>query len=143
MQYEKLDDTYVIKIEQGEAVVESLTGFCVNKNIVNAEFSGIGAVKGLTCGYYDLAQKKYYFTDYPDLVEVVSLTGNVLLKDDKPFIHIHGVFTDTKNQAFGGHISKMTVGVVLEVILRPLMGNIKRSLDTCIGLALIDIKATE
>jgi uncharacterized protein len=142
MQYEKLDNTYVIKLEQGELVIDSLTKLCVSEKIVNADFSGIGAVKGLTCGYYDLEQKKYYFTNYPDLVEVVSLTGNLLLKDDKPFIHMHGVFTDTKNQAFGGHISEMTVGVVLEVILRPLNGNIKRTLDTCIGLALIDIKAS-
>jgi uncharacterized protein len=141
MQYQKLDNTYVIKLEKGEAVIDTLTKFCMSEKIANAEFSGIGAVKGLTCGYYELEEKKYYFTDYPDLVEVVSLTGNVFLKDDKPFIHMHGVFTDTKNQAFGGHISEMTVGVVLEVMLRPLNGNIKRTLDTCIGLALIDIKA--
>lgn len=142
MQYQKLDSTYVIKLEQGEAVIDSLIKFCEGEKIANAEFSGIGAVRGLICGYYELEEKKYYFTDYPDLVEVVSLTGNVLLKDEKPFIHMHGVFTDTKNHAFGGHISEMTVGVVLEIMLRPLNGNIKRSLDTCIGLALIDIKAS-
>ena len=140
MQYQKLEESYVIKIEQGEAVIDSLTKLCIKEQINNSEFSGIGAVKGLSCGYYDLENKQYFFTQYSDLVEVVSLTGNVFLKEGAPFIHLHGVFTDTKNRAFGGHVAEMKVGVVLEIVLRPLAGKIRRTLDSCIGIALIDLE---
>ena len=136
----KTDGVYVIRIDKGEDVVKSLTDFCVAHNIQNALFNGIGAVEKLTCGYYALSEKKYYFKDYDGLYEVVSLTGNVMLKDSKPFIHVHGVFTDTENSAFGGHIVEMRVGVVLEVTLTPLSSKIERVLDNCIGLALMDIR---
>jgi len=129
----------IIRLDKGENVVRSLTDFCSENNITNATFTGIGAVEHLTCGYYALHEKQYHFTDYNELIEVVSLTGNVMLKDGKPFIHVHGVFTDTKNSAFGGHIVEMRVGVVLEVVLTPLESTLERKLDECIGLALIDI----
>lgn len=132
-------EPFIIRLDRGENVVQSLTQFCEENNIMNATFTGIGAVEHLTCGYYALHEKKYHFTDYDELIEVVSLTGNVMVRDGKPFIHVHGVFTDTKNVAFGGHIVEMRVGVVLEVVLTPLQSTLERKLDDCIGLALIDI----
>ncbi len=140
MQFEKTENTYIIRINKGEQVLETLTNFCIAKSIKNARFDGIGAVEWLKCGYYELSEKKYYFKDYEGLYEVVSLTGNVMLKNNAPFIHAHGVFTDTENSAFGGHIVEMRVGVVLEVMLTPLQSEITRSYDECIGLYLMDIK---
>lgn len=137
MQYTQSDRTYILRIEKGEDVLETLTLFCERNKIANAHFRGIGAVKGLTCGYYALEEKKYYFTDYDDLIEVVSLTGNVMLKERKPFIHVHGVFTDTQNVAFGGHIKEMKAGVVVEVILEVLSSKIERLHDEEIGLFLM------
>jgi uncharacterized protein len=137
MQYIKTDSTYIIRIDKGEDVVETITEFCTKEGIANAHFTGIGAVDILTCGYYNLEEKKYYFTDYTQPLEVVSLTGNVMLKDGAPFVHVHGVFTDIENKAFGGHIVEMRVHVVLEVMLTPLKSTIERALDECIGLALM------
>lgn len=137
MQYKLTDQTYIIKVEQGEAVMETLTNFCKAEGIKNASFQAIGAVKDITCGYYALDEKKYYFTDYPDIVEVASLTGNVALKEGEPFLHVHAVFTDTDNQAFGGHVKEMTVGVVLEVVMRVYDTQIERELDAGIGLWLM------
>lgn len=140
MQFVKADTTYIMRINTDEDVVQVVTEFCSAHTIKNATFTGIGAIKRLTCGYYELSEKKYYFKDYEGLFEVVSLTGNVMLKDEKPFVHVHGVFTGTDNMAFGGHIVEMRVGVVLEVVLTPLSSEISRSLDECIGLYLMDIK---
>lgn len=140
MRTRKTDTAYIIKIEKGEEVVKTLTQFCEREEIQNAHFTGIGAVEWLECGYYALDEKKYYFKQYDELVEVVSLSGNVMLRDGKPFIHVHGVFTNTENVAFGGHITDMRAGVVLEVILTPLSSSIERTFDECIGLYLMDIK---
>jgi predicted DNA-binding protein with PD1-like motif len=136
MQYTQSNTTYVLNIEKGEEVVSMITEFCQKEGIANGYFRGIGAVDALTCGYYALDEKKYYFTDYHELLEVVSLTGNVMLKEGKSFVHMHGVFTNTKNEAFGGHIKEMTVGVVLEVILEKLDTDIKRLHNDEIGLFL-------
>lgn len=138
MQYTKADDMYIIKLEKGEDLITALSSFCVREGIDNAHFSGIGAAENISCGYYALEEKKYYFTQYPELVEVVSLSGNVALKEGRPFIHVHGLFTDRNNQAFGGHIEHMSVGIVLEVILHVLPTSIERRLDDGTGLALFE-----
>jgi len=140
MRTTQASDTYIIRIDKGEEVVKSLTEFCTAQDIKNATFTGIGAVEWLKCGYYALDEKKYYFKEYDELIEVVSLTGNVMQKDGAPTIHVHGVFTDTTNSAFGGHIVEMRVGVVLEVILVPLKSSIARTHDDCIGLYLLNIE---
>ncbi len=129
-----------MSIEKGEDVTATLISFCEEKGIDNALISGIGAVKGLSCGYYELEEKKYYFKAYEDLVEAVSLTGNIMLKNGKPFLHMHGVFTDKENIAFGGHIEKMTSGIVLELSIQPLSASIDRELDEEIGLFLLNCK---
>ena len=139
MQYQKTDGIYLLKIERGESVLSTITEFCQTRQIPNATISGLGAVSWLSCGYYALTEKRYYFTVYDELLEVVSLSGNVMLKDGQPFVHLHGVFTNTKNEAFGGHIEEMKVGVVLEVVLTPLSSTISRVLDEQIGLALMDM----
>lgn len=137
MKYTKTNNTYQLTIAKGEEVISTLTQFCVEQGISNAWLSGLGAVESLTCGYYALSEKKYYFTDYEQLLEVVSLTGNVMLKEGEPFLHVHGVFTGEDNNAFGGHVKQMVVGVTLEVILRAQDTTIERHLDEDIGLFLM------
>jgi predicted DNA-binding protein with PD1-like motif len=139
MYFGEASGKYLLKIEKGELVVETIASFCWEQGIKNALISGIGAVEWVKCGYYALKEKQYYFTEYDELVEVVSLTGNVMQKDEQPFVHVHGVFTDTKNMAFGGHILEMRVGVVLEVVLEPLDSTFSRLPDECIGLSLVDL----
>jgi len=138
MQYKKANDTYIITINKGESVIETLTEFAKEHEIHNAHFSAIGAVEYVSCGYYALDEKKYYFTQYDQLIEVVSATGNIMLKDRSPFIHLHAIFTDMRNNAFGGHVEEMRVGVTLEVILTPLQSSVERTHDDAIGLFLIN-----
>lgn len=141
MQYSKADDTYTIIINKGEDAIATIADFCTEEGISNAYFRGIGAVEQLECGYYDLEKKEYFFTTYDNMLEVASLTGNVMLKDDAPFVHMHGVFTDSTNNAFGGHVKEMRVGVTLEVILTTLPSDHHRHLDEAIGLYLIHCPA--
>lgn len=138
MQYQDTDRGYMVVINKGENLVSTLTEFAKEKDISNAVFRGIGAVESLTCGYYDLQEKEYHFHDYEQMLEVVSMIGNVMLKDDEPFIHVHGVFTDETNNAFGGHVKEMTVGVTLEVYLETLDSKCDRQLNEEIGLFLIN-----
>jgi len=137
MIFTKTENTYIIKIEKGEDVIASLTDLCVQEGVSNGYFRGIGAVEHISCGYYDLAEKEYYFKEYTGLFEVISASGNVALKDGEPFIHLHAVFSDEGNSTFGGHIEEMRVGIVLEVILEVLPTEIKREYDQEIGLFLM------
>jgi predicted DNA-binding protein with PD1-like motif len=137
MHYTQRERIYVLRIERGEEVIKTITDLCKREGVANAFFRGIGAVEGLTCGYYALTEKEYHFTHYAEMVEVASLTGNITLKDGEPFVHAHGVFTNTKNEAFGGHIKEMVSGIVVEIVLEVLDSNIERVHDDATGLFLM------
>lgn len=121
-------------MERGEDVLKTLTSFCKENEIENGYLRGIGAVQWLECGYYELETKEYHFQEYDKMVEVVSMMGNIMLKENTPFLHVHAVFTDTTNNAFGGHVSEMKVGVIIDV----LPSHIAREANEEIGLSLIN-----
>lgn len=43
MEYKKFDDTYVVRLNKGEEVVEALKQLCKIENIELTEIAGIGA----------------------------------------------------------------------------------------------------
>jgi hypothetical protein len=65
---------------------------------------GIGAVQKATIAYYDQKQIKYRDIMLNEPMEIVSLHGNVSLKDGKPFVHAHVVLGDEKGNVRGGHL---------------------------------------
>lgn len=138
MQHISYQNSECLVLPADSQVIASLTELCKTKDIHAGYLHGIGAVSNVTCGWYDLATRSYMFTDYKGLFEVVSLQGNITHKEDEHFIHLHGIFTDTDNRAFGGHVKEMTVGITLEIFLHPLPGVTRRSYDERSGLYLID-----
>jgi len=59
MQYEKDGDTYIIYLGQGESIMAILTQFCIDHQIINGQISGIGAIKEIELGSYDLKNQEY------------------------------------------------------------------------------------
>lgn len=139
MRHQKTGDKHIIRLDKGEKVLNSLTAWCEESDIHAGFFRGIGAVEYASFGYYDLKEKQYHFTEYNEMLEVASMQGNVALKEGKPFLHVHAVFSGPDNNARGGHVEEMTVGVVLEVVLEPLSEKLDRAHDEDIGLFLMDL----
>ena len=135
MQFQKVGKDYLINIDKDEKVVETLTKFCKENGIKNAKLSGIGAVKKTEIGAYNLLKKEYIKSEYSEILELLSLEGNVALKDGEPFIHAHVVLSDHKMQTLGGHLFETTVGVAGEFFLTQFDGNAYRELKPDIGLA--------
>ena len=135
MQYSEIEDGYMIHVEKGEKIMESITEFCKNHDIENAQLSGIGAVENIEIGAFDTESKNYIKQVFPDTWELVSYQGNISLKDEEPFIHAHVTLSNHSLDMKGGHLFEATVSVVGEFILRKIKNNIYRSLDPSIGLA--------
>lgn len=145
MHYKELEPAryFLLRLAKDENVIETITAFCSEQHIHTATFSAIGAVKEATVGFYDLGIKSYGKKEYPDAMEVASMTGNVALVDGKPFIHCHAVLSGieegSQNDPIGGHVFTATVAVTLEVALVSYEGDISRALDNEIGLKLLDL----
>ena len=92
--------------------MEKLTQFCIDQNITSGQLSGIGAVKNVDIGAYDLASKDYIHKTYDSILELLSFQGNVAIKDNEPFIHAHITLGNHHMEVSGGHLFEMEVAAV-------------------------------
>jgi len=75
-------------------------------------------------------------------VEVVSLVGDVALKDGQPKVHAHLVVAKRDGTAHGGHLMEAHVRPTLEVVLVETPKNLQRKFDEASGLALINLESS-
>ena len=135
MQFEQDNDTFFVYLEKDESIMESLTKFCKDQNINNGKISGIGAIKKIELGAYDLRNKEYIIHSFEEIWELTSYQGNVMLKDGEPFIHAHINISNHDLEVKGGHLFEATVAAVGEFVLSKINTKGKRVLDPDIGLA--------
>jgi predicted DNA-binding protein with PD1-like motif len=119
-------------------LLEALTAVCVREQITLGEVRAIGAVTKARLGFYDQAAQKYDYLDFNDPLELVMLMGNVSLKDGKPFVHAHVVFSDHQGRAIGGHLVEGAPVFACEYVIKEYRSEtaFKRGVDTPTGLAL-------
>lgn len=141
MKAKKTQNGYFITLARGEDVVGTLTALCEQEGIHAAVFTGIGAVERVKIGYYALETKEYFFRDEPGVFEVASMTGNVALVENKPFIHVHAVLSraDESCECIGAHIKEAFVAVTLEIHMQVLDIPLERQHDEDIGLKLLHL----
>ncbi|NHZ87346.1 MAG: DUF296 domain-containing protein [Planctomycetia bacterium] len=140
MQYKQYDNTYFVYLEKGEPVVDVLTNFCKEHNILNGHISGIGAVNNIELGAYDASTKEYIKRTFKETFELINYQGNIMLLDDKPFIHAHVTIGNHNMEIFGGHLFRMNIAVVGEFIFQKIEGNSKRTFNDENGLATWDLE---
>ena len=139
MQYEKNGDTYIIYLEKGENIMAKLTQFCKDNQIINGQISGIGAIKEIELGSYDLINKEYITHKLADIWELTSYQANIQLKDEEPFIHAHINISDHDLTVKGGHLFEAKVAVVGEFILWNINSSGTRVFNPGIGLACMSL----
>lgn len=127
----------LLRLDKGEEVFEKLLLFASENNVTAATFNVIGASQEVVLAYYDLPKKEYLDHTLAEDLEIVSVTGNVGIMDNKPIIHAHGVFSNKKLQTYGGHIKKLVVSATCEVTLTKLDGELTRDFDEETGFNLL------
>lgn len=135
MQFQQNGASHFVYIERDEKVMETLTNYCRGQKISNGRLSGIGAVKDIELGAYDLGNKNYLKKQYTGEYELVSCQGNITLKDGQPFIHAHVTIGNREMNTFGGHLFECTVAVVGEFVVEQIEGSTSREMNPEIGLA--------
>ena len=93
----------------------------------------------MTLGYFDWESKEYQKIPVREQVEVLSLIGDVALKDGEPKVHAHVVVGRSDGSTRGGHLLDAHVRPTLEVILVQSPAHLRKHHDEESGLALIDL----
>lgn len=91
MEYKQFGSQYFIRINPGQELVSTLKEFCKAKKITLATVSGIGSLKSVTLGFFNPESKKYDQKTFNEYMEMAGLTGNVMMKDGEPVLHLHTV----------------------------------------------------
>ena len=124
----------MVRIKYDTDLIDSITTIAREKDIKTARFTAIGALKYATLGYYDQTNREYHDIVIDSPHEIASCTGNISLKEGKPFVHAHVVLADEKANTKAGHLLKGTV-FAAEVHIRTLTGkSLTRQYDEVTGL---------
>jgi predicted DNA-binding protein with PD1-like motif len=127
---------FVLKLDRGEELIETLKKFCQDEKISAAFFVGLGASSYLKVAWYNLETKQYEEKEFNETLEIAGMTGNVAMLDDKMIVHVHGSFSDKTLSAFAGHITKLVIGGAGEIKLDKFETTFKRQFDPETGLNL-------
>ncbi|QER42746.1 DNA-binding protein [Thermodesulfobacterium sp. TA1] len=92
------------RIPKGEDLFKWLTEKAKELNIKAGMVSGIGAVTKATIGYYDQIKREYIIKNFNQPMEILSLKGNISVKDGVSFAHLHVVLGKEDFTAIGGHL---------------------------------------
>ena len=139
MTFRKLGPVYVIRLERGERILESLTAFCEREGVRAAYFDGLGTCRRAELGYFHIAAGTYDFQLFPEDCEITSLHGNVSLLEGKLRIHAHMVIGDSGFHSWSGHLKEAEILATCEIVLRPLEGELRRKKAGDSGLTPLDI----
>ncbi len=133
---------YMGRILHGEDLLESLHRVVENLGISLGRIEGIGALERATIGYYDQILHEYKWIEIEDSLEVLSLQGNISIKDGSPFVHAHLVLGNERGRCLGGHAGEGCRVFAFEYIIFPFAGGVlERSLDKDTGLYLWRIRS--
>ncbi len=132
--------TFVLIFDKGDEFVREITAFAAGHHLAASHFTAIGAFSDVTLGFFDRDKKQYQKIPIVEQTEVLSLVGDIALKDGKPQIHAHVVVGKSDGTAHGGHILQARVWPTLEVMLTESPKHLRRKADAETGLALIDLE---
>jgi uncharacterized protein len=128
---------FVGRLETGSDLVAEIERHCLEQGVLAAQVTVIGAVRRARFAYYDQNDRRYRELESTTHHEVVGFTGNVSLKDDKPFLHAHATFADAAGATIGGHLLRGCEVYAAEVMIREISGvSLVRVFDDETGLSL-------
>ena len=134
MEYQKRNDTYVVRLERGEEVMACLKTLCEKEQIRLAQISAIGAADEAEIGLYNVDEQQYHKTSLQEEMEIISILGSVTRKEGELYLHLHASFRLKDMSVRGGHLNRCRISGTCEMFVRELPGELGRKLDARTGL---------
>ena len=137
MEFKKFGTKYVLRLDKGEEIVESIKLFCKKENVIFGSINGIGATNDITVGLFLTEKKQYESNNFKGDFEIAPLVGNITTMNGELYLHIHVNFSDKENKSYGGHLNSAIVSATMEIVIDVFDGTIDREFDEEIGLNLL------
>ena len=129
---------FIVILETGDEVTSSLNRFAEEGKLAGSSFKAIGALSSAKVGWFNWQTKTYETAaEFQEQIEVLSLIGDIALKDGKPVVHAHLIVGRKDGTAHGGHLLEAHVRPTLEVVLTEPAHPLHKTIDPESGIALI------
>jgi len=138
VQYARYGSDYVLRLDEGEEVVDTLRRFLVDHDIMAGYFVAWGAFSRLKLAFYQPDVGEYKERTFHQQLEVASLLGNIACLNGEPAIHAHLTAGDEEFRTYSGHLAEGTVRPMLEVFVTPLPGELHRIRNERTNLAVLE-----
>jgi uncharacterized protein len=139
VRYQRFDSRLQIRLTSGEHAHDGVVAILRREKVQYATLTGLGAVRWAKLAYWNAVTREYEAHEVEEQVEVVSLVGNIALRDGEPFLHWHIALGRKDLSLFGGHFLDAIVHPNLEVWLQVESEPVHRRVDAASGLALMDL----
>ncbi len=139
MQSVREDHQYVLRLDRGEELFESLTRFARTEQLrAGVLTAGIGMLSPFRLGYWN--GREYAAREFPTAHELVALHGTLAEADGIPSLHLHAALAGPDHAVVGGHLLGGTVSVLAELHLVTFPARrFARPIDETLGLRKIDL----
>ncbi len=138
MRFRKAGEAFIVRLETGERIIETLTALCSTEDIRAASVSGVGTCVRAELGSLDWESKTHRPRLIEEHCEIAALVGNVSRQDGRPVVHLHATLADAECRAFCGHLHEAVVQATAEIVIALLPGELRRAQDPATGLNLIE-----
>ena len=126
MDYRRYGETIYVRMDKGDEVISGILDICAKEHIVSAIFSGIGGCSEAEIQTFIPETGTFETQTIGGMLELVSLTGNVISDDQqKLYHHTHAVFSykdGERHCVAAGHMKSITILYTAEIELRPVVG---------------------
>jgi hypothetical protein len=137
MEYRKFDNTYLVRMDRGEEILEQVKVLALKENIKLATVQALGAVNDFTVGVFRTSEKKYDANSFQGNYEIVSLTGTINTMNGEFYTHLHMSAGDETGRVVGGHLNRAMVSATCEMVVTVIPGTVDRAFSEEIGLNLL------
>lgn len=135
-EFKKIKDTYILRLNKGAEIIQSIKDFCNENNIKTGTVQGIWAVNSATFGFFNPENKKYQERTFSDPREITSLLGNITTKNGEIYLHLHMNTSGADYNTIGGHLISATISLTGEIFITQIDTAIERFHDENTGLNL-------
>ena len=126
MEYRRFGDAYYVRLDRGDEIISSIMGICEKEHVESAIYSGIGGCSEAQIQTFLPEAGEFETQVYAGMLELVSLTGNVVSDDESKLNqHAHALFSykeGDEHRIAAGHVKSITVLYTAEIELRPTVG---------------------
>lgn len=136
MEYKKINQTIIARMDKGEEILEKIKEIALKEKIKLASVQALGAINHFVVGVFKTGEKQYHANEFAGDYEIVSLTGTINTMNDEFYCHLHLSAGNDKGEVFGGHLNKAVVSATCEMVIHVIDGKVDRYYNDEIGLNL-------